>query len=150
MTISAGDRLPDANLSRIGPQGPEHIALSSLSGGRKLVLFGLPGAFTRTCTAAHLPSFMRTAAAFREKGIDHVVCLAVNDPFVMHAWDEAMGASAAGIEMLADGASTFAKAAGLAFSMPALGFIDRCARFSALVDDGVVKILNLEEKSGTC
>lgn len=150
MTLSTGDHLPDATLSRIGEGGPEQVTIRELSGGKKLVLFGLPGAFTRTCSAAHLPSFIRTAQVFRDKGVDHVVCISVNDPFVMKAWDDAMGASIAGIDMLADGDSSFTKAAGFEFTMPAFGFIDRCKRFSAYAEDGVVKVLNFETKAGTC
>ncbi len=150
MTLSTGDQLPDATLSRIGDAGPEQVSISGLARGKRLVLFGLPGAFTRTCSATHLPSFIRTAAAFRAKGIDHVVCISVNDPFVMKAWDEAMGASGAGIDMLADADAGFTKAAGFDFTIPALGFIDRCKRFSAYAEDGVVKVLNFETEAGVC
>ncbi len=150
MTLSLGDKLPDATLSRIGEKGPEFVTLASLTEGQNVVIFGLPGAFTRTCSAAHLPSFLRTAAALKAEGVDHVICLSVNDTFVMQAWDDAHGAAAAGVMMLADGASEFTKAAGLAFSAPAVGFIDRCQRFSAYVVDGEVKVLNMETKAGTC
>ncbi len=150
MTISVGDKLPDATLGFIGETGPETVSLSSLSAGQSLVIFGLPGAFTRTCSATHLPSFIRSSEAFRTKGVDHIVCLSVNDPFVMKAWDEATGASIAGIKMLADGDSTFTRAAGLEFSAPALGFINRCKRFSAHVEDGRIKVLNFETQAGVC
>ena len=148
--IKVGDKLPDATLMRIGENGPEQVSLASLRDGKKLVVFGLPGAFTRTCSALHLPGFIRNAEAFRAKGVDHIVCISVNDPFVMKAWDDAMGAAEAGVELLADGASEFTKAAGLAFSLPELGFIDRCLRFSAYVDDGRISALNLETQSGVC
>jgi glutaredoxin/glutathione-dependent peroxiredoxin len=150
MTISTGDNLPGAALVRIGDSGPETVQLSDLAKGNKIVLFGLPGAFTRTCSATHLPSFIRTADAFRAKGVTHLICLSVNDPFVMKAWDDSQGASAAGVEMLADGAAEFTKAAGLEFTAAPLGFIDRCKRFSAYVEDGVVKVLNMENAAGTC
>lgn len=150
MTISEGAQLPDANLSRVGDAGPEFIQLSSLSKDKRIVLFGLPGAFTRTCSAAHLPSFIRTAKAFRAKGVDHIICLSVNDPFVMAAWAKDLETDAVGIEMWADGASEFTKAAGLDFSAPQVGFVDRCKRFSAYVVDNKVIQLNLETKSGVC
>jgi len=150
MTISTGDRLPDVTLSKIGDTGPETVSLAELSKGKKLVIFGLPGAFTRTCSSTHVPSFIRTAEAFRAKGVDHIVCVSVNDPFVMQAWDEATGASKAGVELLADGNAAFTKAAGLDFTVAPLGFIDRCKRFSAFVEDGVVKVFNIEKVNSTC
>ena len=148
--LSVGDKIPEATLSRMGDKGPEGVALSSFTKGKKVAIFGLPGAFTGTCSMAHLPSFMRTAEALKAKGVDHIICISVNDPFVMQAWDQAHGAGTAGIEMLADPASEFTKAAGLAFSVPPIGFVDRCQRISALVDDGEVKIMNVEEQAGVC
>jgi len=148
--MKIGDHLPEATFSRIGEMGPEMVSLASLSKGKKLVLFGLPGAFTRTCTAAHLPSFIRTADAFREKGVDHIVCLSVNDPFVMKAWDKDMGAAEAGVELLADGDASFTKAIGMDFSAPKVGFIDRSKRYSAYIEDGVVTIFNPEPPEGGC
>jgi cytochrome c peroxidase len=150
MTIKPGDTLPDATFSKIGAKGPEMVSLSDLSQGKKLVLFGLPGAFTRTCSAAHLPSFIRTADALRAKGVDHIVCVSVNDPFVMKAWDDASGAAEAGIELLADGDAAFTKAIGMAFSAPQIGFIDRSKRYSAYIENGVVKVLNPEPEGGGC
>jgi peroxiredoxin len=88
MTLSVGDRLPDATLVRMGDEGPEQVQLSEVLKGRKVVLFALPGAFTGPCTTAHLPSFIRTADDFRAKGVDEIVCLSVNDPFVLKAWAE--------------------------------------------------------------
>jgi len=150
MTIATGDRMPEGTLVRMTGDGPETVQLADLHAGKKLVLFGLPGAFTRTCSAAHLPGFIRNAEAFRAKGVDHIVCMSVNDPFVMQAWDDAQGAAAAGVELFTDGDSSVTKALGLAFSAPALGFIDRCKRFSAYIEDGTVKVLNFETESGTC
>ncbi len=150
MTIAVGDTLPDGTLVRIGENGPETVSLADLSAGKKLVLFGLPGAFTRTCSSAHLPGFVRNADAFRAKGVDHIVCMSVNDPFVMQAWDDVQGAAKAGVELLADGDSSVTKALDLAFSAPALGFIDRCKRFSAYIEDGTIKVLNFETEAGTC
>jgi len=150
MTISVGDRLPQVDFSKFDENGVETVSLESLSKGKKLVLFGLPGAYTRTCSATHLPSFIRTQAQFREKGVDNIVCVSVNDPFVMNAWAVSSGALDAGIIMLADADASFTKAAGLAFSNVPLGFIDRCKRFAAYVVDGEIKVMNLEEQPGVC
>lgn len=150
MTISVGDTLPNAKLSKMGTEGQEFVELDTLSKGRKIVLFGLPGAFTGTCDRAHLPSFMRTAEGFKAKGIQEVICIAVNDPFVMQRWDEASGAGEAGITMLADPQSELTKGLGLEFDVPPLGFFDRCQRFALLAEDGVVRVLNLEEEAGAC
>ena len=150
MSIQVGNTLPEANLGRFGADGPETVTLSSLSAGKKLVIFGLPGAFTRTCSATHLPSFIRTADAFRAKGVDHIVCVSVNDIFVMKAWDDTSGASKAGVTLLADGNASLTKALGLEFSAHDLGFVDRCKRFSAYVEDGVIKVLHTETEKGVC
>lgn len=150
MTISVGDTLPNASLSTMGPDGQQFVELESLSKGRKIVLFGLPGAFTGTCDRAHLPSFMRTAESFKAKGVEEIICIAVNDPFVMQRWDEVSGASEAGVTMLADPESELTKALGLNFDVPPLGFFNRCQRFALLAEDGVVTVLNLEEVAGTC
>lgn len=150
MTLAVGDKLPDVRFSVAGESLPEMVSMQSISADKKLVLFGVPGAFTRTCSAAHIPSFIRTADAFRAKGVDHIVCISVNDPWVMSAWGESTGATAAGIKLLADGDSSFTTAAGLAFSAPEVGFIDRCVRFAAYAEDGVVKVINFESKARTC
>lgn len=150
MTLSKGDQLPDATLGKLGAEGPEMVSVASLTKGKKVVLFGLPGAFTGTCTTAHLPSFMRTADKFRAKGVDHMVCLSVNDVFVMKAWADATGAEKAGIEMLCDGMAEFTKAAGMDFTAPPVGLVNRCKRFSAYVVDGKVEILNVEDDNGVC
>lgn len=148
MTISVGDTLPEATLLRIGAEGPEQLDLSTLTKGRKVVIFGLPGAFTRTCTAAHMPSFIRTKPQFDEKGIDEVICISVNDPFVMDAWAESTGAKEAGITLLGDGDSSYVKAVGLTLTVPAIGFHDRSARYALYAEDGVVKVLNIEDTTG--
>lgn len=150
MTISKGDRLPDASLLRMGEAGPEAVDLGARLKGRKVVVFGLPGAFTGPCTTAHLPSFMRTRDAFAAKGVEEVICIAVNDPFTLKAWDEATGAAKAGITLLGDPEGSFTKALGMDFSAPALGLINRSTRYAMLVDDGVVSALQLEEKAGVC
>ena len=151
MTIAVGDRLPDAQLLAFDDEkGPHTVDLSSLTQGRRIVLFGLPGAFTRTCTAAHVPSFIRTKDGFADKGIDTIVCVAVNDPFVMKAWAESTGAEAAGLHMLADGDGALAKAMGLDFTAPPVGFHGRFKRFAMIVDDGVVQVLDVEDSPGEC
>jgi len=114
------------------------------------VIFGLPGAYTGTCSTAHVPSFIRTIDGFRAKGVADVICVAVNDPFVMKAWGEVTGAEAAGIHMLGDAASEMTRAIGMDFSAPPVGFIARSKRYSMLVDNGVVTILNTEANPGEC
>ena len=150
MTISVGDRLPEATLVRMGANGPEEVALSSLTEGRKVVIFALPGAYTGTCTTAHVPSFIRTKAGFDAKGVDEVICLSVNDPFVMAAWGQSTGATAAGITMVGDATAAFTKAVGMDFSAPSRGLIDRSKRYAMYVVDGVVEVLHIEVGTGTC
>jgi peroxiredoxin len=150
MTISIGDKLPDATLLQMGANGPEAVDLSTKTAGRKVVIFGLPGAYTGTCSTAHVPSFIRTKDALAAKGVDEVICVSVNDPFVMGAWGEATGASAAGIAMLGDAQAEFTKALGLEFSAPPAGLIDRSQRYALVAEDGVVTVLNLEGNAGEC
>lgn len=150
MTISVGDKLPEGNLMQMGANGPETVTLSSRVKGRKVVIFGLPGAYTGTCTTAHVPSFMRTADQFAAKGVDEILCVSVNDPFVMGAWGESTGASAAGIAMLGDADASLTKALGLAFSALPVGLIDRSKRYALYAEDGVVKVLHVEESPGVC
>jgi peroxiredoxin len=150
MAIKTGDKLPKATLLKLGAEGPEPVELATLIEGRKVVIFGLPGAFTGTCTSAHVPSFIRTRAALKDKGVDEVICVSVNDPFVMDAWDKATGAGAGGITMLADADASFTRAIGMDFSAPPVGLIGRSSRYAMLVEDGTVTILNLEEGPGIC
>ena len=150
MTITTGSKLPDATLFRIGANGPEQVKLAALLAGRKVVIFGLPGAYTGTCTTAHVPSFIRTKAGFEAKGVQEIICLSVNDPFVMKAWAEATGAAEAGISFLADAGAEFTKAIGLDFSVPGAGLFERSKRYALLAEDGEVKVLHLEEAAGTC
>jgi len=148
--ISVGDRLPGAELLINRGKGPEAVALDDYTSGNRVVIFGLPGAFTATCSAAHVPSFIRTAATFRERGIAHIICFAVNDPAVMKAWGEATGGIEAGIEFLADADGSFTKALGLDFTAPAAGFFGRTVRNAMIVNDGVVEVLHLEKERGVC
>ena len=150
MTIAQGETLPDATLMTIGDSGPEPVSIADKTKGRKVVIFGLPGAYTGTCSTAHLPSFIRTKDQFEGQGVDEIICVSVNDPFVMQAWGESTGAAEAGITMLADTQSELTKALGVAFSAPPIGFFDRSQRYAMLVDDGTVSLFHLEENPGVC
>jgi peroxiredoxin len=150
MAIEIGARLPEASLIRIGDKGPEAVSLDSLTKGRKVVIFAVPGAYTPTCHSAHVPSFVRTRDALKAKGVEEIVCVSVNDPFVMKAWGEATGAAAAGITMLADADGAFARAMGLDFTAPPVGLLGRSKRYALMAEDGVVKVLHLEQSPGTC
>lgn len=150
MAISEGDMLPEATLARMGDGGPEQVTVSELTKGRKVVIFGLPGAYTGTCTTAHVPSFMRTRDAFAAKGVDDILCLSVNDPFVMGAWGDATGATEAGIGMVGDPSAEFTKAIDMAFTAPPVGLYDRSKRYAMLVEDGKVTKLQVEENPGVC
>ncbi|HMO07817.1 MAG TPA: peroxiredoxin [Paracoccaceae bacterium] len=150
MTLSVGDRLPQATLLRFGENGVETVELSSLTAGRKVVIFALPGAYTRTCSSAHVPSFIRTRAKFGDKGVDDVICIAVNDPFVMAAWADATGGAKAGIRFLADPGGDYTNAVGMAFTAPPVGFYGRSRRYALCAEDGVVKVLHVEEGTGVC
>lgn len=149
MTISVGGRLPETNLVHMGNNGPETMPLQAKLAGRKVVVFALPGAFTGTCSTAHIPSFMRAAPAFAAKGVAEIICISVNDPFTLKAWGESTGATAAGITMLGDADGSFTKALGMEFSAPQLGLIGRSNRYALVVDNGVITHANLDEP-GVC
>lgn len=148
--ISEGSKLPAASLQMMGANGPEAIDLAAKLKNRKVVIFGLPGAYTGTCTTAHVPSFIRTKEKFAAKGVDEIICLSVNDAFVMGAWGDSTGASKAGITMLGDVQSEFTKAIGMDFSVPAIGLIDRSKRYALYAEDGVVKVLNQGQETSAC
>ncbi len=150
MTISKGDTLPDATLLQMGADGPEEVKLADKTKGRKVVIFAVPGAYTPTCHSAHVPSFTRTKDQFDAKGVDEVICVSVNDPFVMGAWGEATGATAAGITMLGDPESSFTKAIGMDFTAPPVGLMARSKRYAMLVEDGKISLLHEEENPGAC
>lgn len=150
MAISQGDALPEATLLRIGENGPETVELSTLAKGRKLVIFALPGAYTGTCTNAHVPSFIKTKDEFTAKGVDEIICIAVNDPFVMDAWHRHTGADKAGLTFLADSDASFTKAMGMEFSAPPAGLTDRSKRYAMVVEDGKITALKPEENPGVC
>ena len=115
-----------------------------------MVLFAVPGAFTPTCHSAHVPSFVRTKDQFDAKGVDEIICVSVNDPFVMGQWGDATGATKAGITMLGDAEAAFTKAIGMEFSAPPAGLIDRSKRYAMVVEDGKVTLLHEEENPGAC
>lgn len=143
MAIKEGDRIPEATLKIMGEKGPEDITTGELFKGRKVVLFAVPGAFTPTCSQAHLPGFVVNADKLREKGVDDIVCMSVNDAFVMDAWGREKNADA--LRMVADWNADLTRAMGLEMDAGAVGLGTRSRRFAMIVDDGVVKKLALEE-----
>ncbi|KEO52641.1 peroxiredoxin [Thioclava pacifica] len=150
MTITTGDTLPGATFLVMGAEGPQPVSLGEKMKDRTVVIFAVPAAFSGTCSTAHVPSFMRTKDQFTEKGVDEIICISVNDPFVMKVWGEMTGATEAGITMLADAEGAFTQAIGMDFTAPAVGLINRSRRYAMLVENGVVKILHVEESPGTC
>jgi len=146
MTIKAGDKIPDVTLTIMGENGPEPIQSSDYFKGRKIALFSVPGAYTPTCHAKHLPGFVSNFDAFKAKGVDAVAVTAVNDVFTLDAWLKDRGA-AGKIDGLADGSAVFVKALGLELDATAFGLGVRGKRFSAVATDGVVDWINVEENS---
>jgi peroxiredoxin len=144
MTIKVGDKVPTATLMEKQEGGPKPIKTDDLFAGKKVVLFALPGAFTPTCSAKHLPGFVQNSDAIKQKGVDVIACMSVNDAFVMGAWGEQQGAGGK-VMMLADGNGEFTKALGLELDATRFGMGHRSQRFSMVVDNGVVKELNIEE-----
>ena len=142
MTIAVGDKVPDVKLVKATENGPEAVQSSDFFAGKKVALFSVPGAFTPTCSAKHLPGYVDKAADLKAKGIDEIACTAVNDAFVMGAWGKSSGSS--DIAMLADGNGDFAKALGLTMDGSGFGMGTRGQRFSMIVNDGVVEQLNVE------
>jgi peroxiredoxin len=142
MTISVGDRLPDVPLAIATPDGPQPTTSGEFFRGKKVALFAVPGAFTPTCSVRHLPSFVEKAGELKAKGIDEIVGISVNDPFVMAAWNKSDGSQ--DITMLADGNGDFAEAVGLTMDGSKFGMGKRSQRYSMVVNDGVVEQLNVE------
>ena len=142
MSIQIGDRIPAAVLSQMSENGPQPLQTTQYFAGRKVVLISVPGAFTPTCSAYHLPGFVKHADEFTRKGIDAIACMSVNDVFVMHAWGKS--AQAADIDMLADGNGEFSKALGLELDATAFGMGQRSQRFALVADDGIVTHLMVE------
>jgi len=150
MTIKVGDRLPPGTLSEFievesagCTVGPNEFKVEDLTRGKKIAIFGLPGAFTPTCSAKHVPSYLQNIDKLKARGVADILCMAVNDAFVMGAWgrDQKAGGK---VRMMADGSAQYTKALGLEFDLAARGLGLRCQRFSMLIDDGVVKLLNIE------
>lgn len=142
MAIAVGDKIPSAKLKFASEKGPADITTDELFNGKKVVLFAVPGAFTPTCTAAHLPGFVVNVDAIRSKGVDTVACMAVNDAFVMGAWGKSQNAEH--ILMLADGNADFTRALGLDLDGSGFGMGTRCKRFAMIVNNGVVELLNVD------
>jgi glutaredoxin/glutathione-dependent peroxiredoxin len=147
MTIKVGDTIPSMKLMVATAEGPKEISTDEIFKGKKVVLFAVPGAFTPTCSAKHLPGFVQNAEAFKAKGVDEVVCIAVNDAFVMDAWGKDQGA-AGKVTMLADGAAAFAKALGLELDLNARGMGWRSQRYALVAQDGKVTHLAVEAPGG--
>lgn len=143
MTIKVGDKLPAATFSAGTPDGPKPMSVDDVFAGKKVALFAVPGAFTPTCSARHLPGFKEHVADFKAKGVDTIACLSVNDAFVMKAWGESQGVGET-ILMLGDGNGDFTKAIGLEMDGSKFGMGTRSQRYSMIVEDGVVKELNVE------
>jgi peroxiredoxin len=142
MTIAVGDKLPDVKLVKVTESGPDAVQSSDYFAGKRVALFSVPGAFTPTCSAKHLPGFVEKAAELKAKGIDEIACTAVNDAFVMGAWNKASGSE--NITMLSDGNGEFVQALGLVMDGTGFGMGMRGQRFSMVVNDGVVEQLNVE------
>jgi peroxiredoxin len=153
MTIQIGDPLPEAKLTEYNKFeaegcsiGPHNFNVSDLVKGKKIVIFGVPGAFTPTCSAQHLPGFVKNADNFKSKGVDEIWCVAVNDAFVIGAWGDDQKATGV-VRMMADGSGLFTKAMGLDMDLTKFGMGVRSQRYSMLVEDGIVKKLNVEQGS---
>ena len=146
MAIGVGDQIPDVGLKIMGPKGPEDISTSEIFGGKKVVLFAVPGAFTPTCTAAHLPGFVASADKIKAKGVDSIVCVSVNDAFVMDAWGKSQNAEE--LMMVGDGNGEFSKAVGIEMDGTGFGLGMRSGRYSLIAEDGKVTVINLEKGGG--
>ena len=144
MTISVGDKMPSGTLMTMGDSGPEAVSTDEMFAGKKVVLFSVPGAFTPTCSAQHLPGFVQKAGEIKAKGVDTIACMAVNDPFVMEAWgkDQSVGDN---VMMLADGSAAFTKELGMELDLVDRGLGVRSQRFAIIVDDGTVTEVLLDD-----
>lgn len=144
MAIGIGDKIPSVTFKHMGADGPANLSSEELFGGKKVALFGLPGAFTPVCSAQHLPGFVDKADELKGKGIDTIACVSVNDPFVMAAWGQAHHADGK-VMMLADSDGTFTRAIGLAIDLSDFGLGERSERYSMIVEDGVIKTVDIED-----
>jgi peroxiredoxin len=147
MTIKVGDKIPSATLKQMTAEGPKDVTTDELFRGKKVALFAVPGAFTPACSQRHLPGYVDKAADIKSKGIDEIVCVAVNDVFVLTAWGKEQKAEGK-VRMLADGSGDFVRALGLELDLTKMGLGKRSQRYSMLVDNGVVKSLNVEQQPG--
>jgi glutaredoxin/glutathione-dependent peroxiredoxin len=147
MAIGVGDKIPAGALATMGAEGPGPVTTDDLFGGKKVVLFAVPGAFTPTCSAQHLPGFVEKADAIKAKGVDTIACLSVNDVFVMDAWGKDQS-TAGKVEMLADGSAALTKEMGTVLDLTDRGLGVRSSRYSMIVEDGTVTQINLEEGGG--
>jgi peroxiredoxin len=147
MTISVGDKLPSVTLKQLTPEGVKEVTTDEIFGGKKVVLFAVPGAFTPACSQRHLPGFVERAADIKAKGVDEIACVAVNDAFVMGAWGREQKTEGK-VRMLADGSGDLVRALGLELDLSKGGLGIRSQRYSMLVDNGVVKSLNIEKQPG--
>jgi peroxiredoxin len=147
MPIKVGDKIPSVTLKQVTAEGPKEITTDEFFRGKKVALFAVPGAFTPACSQRHLPGFVDKAADIKAKGVDAVACVAVNDPFVLAAWGKEQKAEGK-VLMLADGSGDFARALGLELDLTKAGLGKRSQRYSMLVDNGVVKTLNVEAQPG--
>ena len=143
MALQVGDTIPEASMKVMGAKGPQDITTGNIFSGKRVVLFAVPGAFTPTCSAAHLPGFVANADKIKEKGVDTIVCLSVNDAFVMDAWGKA--GNAGEIMMVADGNGDFTKAVGMELDGSGFGLGTRSIRYALIAEDGKVTTLNLEK-----
>jgi peroxiredoxin len=143
MTVKVGDKIPDVTMKMMGEKGPQDVSTSDLFAGKKVVLFAVPGAFTPTCSAAHLPGFVVNADKIKAKGVDAIVCVSVNDAFVMDAW--AKDKNAEEIIMVGDGNGDFTEAMGLVLDGSGFGLGKRSQRYAMIAEDGVITTLNVEQ-----
>jgi peroxiredoxin len=150
MKYAIGEYLPDVTLYYLEETGPKEIQLSSLTARKKIILTGMPGAFTDTCTKSHLPSLIRNMPYFSKRGVSDVLCIIVNDVFVAKEWGDHTGAHKAGIKILCDCESLFTKKLELSFTAPKIGLIDRLSRVAMIVQDGKIENLLFEENKGVC
>jgi len=142
--LKVGDKLPDATLRKLDADGPVEVSVSDYCKGRKVVIFALPGAFTRTCTATHVPSYIENSDALRKGGIEAIACISTSDQFVMDAWGKSLGADDK-VDMFGDGNHEFTRAVGMTVDLSVVGFGERSMRYAMIVDDGVVTHIGIDE-----
>ena len=150
MNLSLNQELPNATLAQMTDGGPIEVNLFDLTKNKKIVLVGMPGAFTQTCTNDHLPSLIRNADTLFENGVEEIICIVVNDIYVAKAWGEATGATKTGIKILTDTESKFTKFIGLNFSIPKVGFFNRLQRVAIIAENNIIRHIQLEEKRSGC